>query len=90
MKEYGQKRPPIYDFSKINIPVLVYCAEGDQLSSLEDNLLLKSHLKNSYLWRFEKFGHFFIFIGLKPEIYINKILDDINNNAYKDEYIPYE
>lgn len=31
MKAYGQPKPPIYDFSKINVPVATFCSEGDEL-----------------------------------------------------------
>ena len=37
-EKYGSEEPPIYDFSKIKIPVLIYIGEGDQLSSIQDNL----------------------------------------------------
>jgi len=37
LKIYGQKSPPLYDLSKIKIPVHLYVGKYDKLADVEDN-----------------------------------------------------
>ena len=47
MKVYGQKKPPLYDLSKITTPVHLYVAKYDNLADVEDANRLFKELTNS-------------------------------------------
>ena len=44
---YGQKRPPLYDLSKITLPVHIYAGRYDSLASVKDSARLFKELTNS-------------------------------------------
>lgn len=44
---YGQKKPPIYDLSKITFPVHLYVGRYDRLASVKDSARLYKELTNS-------------------------------------------
>ena len=47
MKVYGQKKPPLYDLSKITTPVHLYVGKYDNLADVEDANRLFKELTNS-------------------------------------------
>ena len=46
MKVYGQKKPPLYDLSKITFPVHLYVGKYDKLADVEDASQLFTELKH--------------------------------------------
>jgi pimeloyl-ACP methyl ester carboxylesterase len=44
---YGQKTPPIYNLSKITVPVHLYVGKYDKLADVEDSTRLFNELTNS-------------------------------------------
>lgn len=59
MAVYGQKAPPSYDLSKINIPVHLYVGKYDKLADVEDSKILFERLSNSpdKTMKVYNFGH---------------------------------
>ena len=47
MKIYGQKKPPLYDLSKITFPVHLYVGKYDKLADVQDATQLFNELTNS-------------------------------------------
>ena len=61
--EYNSKNSPIFDISKINIPVYIYYSDNDELSTIESVRLISKKLKNAKFRFFEGFSHLTYFWG---------------------------
>jgi pimeloyl-ACP methyl ester carboxylesterase len=81
-KKYGQKQPPMYDFSNINIPVRGFVGLDDSLGDPTDNdyltNTLKTNLKKDYKeYIYNNCGHMTFMWGLNPTPMFTDILAEI-------------
>jgi pimeloyl-ACP methyl ester carboxylesterase len=56
-KKYGQKDAPIYDISKIKIPVKAFYGGNDQLCSLKNMSFIIENVKNIKTYFMDEWGH---------------------------------
>lgn len=85
MKMYGQPTPPEYDVAKIKIPITLFWANNDWLTSQKDILHLENqlpHLKGSYKVSNPIFSHldFLWATDAKPLVY-EKIFDALKDTV---------
>lgn len=63
LKEYNSKIPPVYDITKIKIPLYIYYSNKDELSTIDNINLIKEQLPNTKFRYFENYGHLSYFWG---------------------------
>ena len=85
LKVYKNKNPPFYYFENIKTDLLIYYGDGDELSSVKDNEDLKNFVKQSYSRLFKGYGHVTWIWGKNIKLFLNKLVDDIESDTYKDE-----
>ena len=65
MKNYNQVTPPVYDLSKVNVPVALYYGTNDWLADVADIQLLRQSLPNIVDdLNIEKYNHLDFIWGL--------------------------
>ncbi|OXA55772.1 lipase 1 [Folsomia candida] len=88
MKAYGQPKPPIYDFSKINVPVATFCSEGDELCRPLDVLTLSKQLPNlvgQYYINDDDFSHVDFMLGKRAhEIVFKRVIQILRDSKIKE------
>lgn len=81
MELYGAFSPTEYNISVITVPIFIYHAVNDDISSVEDVKLLSSKLKSlkkRFLIHNPKFSHIdFLSSGEARELVYNRIIDSI-------------
>jgi len=67
LKQYGQKSPPVYDVTKINVPTALFMGEKDDLGDVKDNENLINQIGVNpalvYNRTFPGFSHISFFAG---------------------------
>ena len=81
-KKYGQKTPPKYDFSNINIPVRGFVGLDDSLGDPTDNDFLTNTLTTTLKKDYKEYvynncGHMTFMWGLNPTPMFTDILAEI-------------
>lgn len=74
---YSQKKPPIYDISKIDVPVVIYYGDNDIVCSLENVKMIGQSLKNLKTIFYEGWGHLTYFWGIERRKFNNDLFENI-------------
>ena len=81
MNRYGQEEPPVYDLSRIKVPIASILCGRDTLSVVRDNSILEENLKKlgvSYKSYFHsECGHISFVLHKNPELMYNDVLAEL-------------
>ena len=76
LEKYGQRTAPVYDLSKIKIPVKAFYGGNDQLCSLKDISFILEHISDIKTYYLDEWGHVGYLWG-KDKSMMYKMLDEI-------------
>ena len=85
IKKYGQKTPPSYDLTKIDIPSYLYHGDGDLLANMKSTLALKTILKKPIARLFHKWGHLTFILSKRLDLLNKTIIEEINNTLPQED-----
>lgn len=91
LREYGARRPPEYDLSRVRVPTHMFTGRNDQLSTLEDVAELKRRLSGvvqDHLMESPSFNHLDYLLGRENhKIVAGKILDIFDSYKHSNDSI---
>ncbi|KAK2585097.1 hypothetical protein KPH14_008609 [Odynerus spinipes] len=81
LKIYNSPQPPLYDTTKITVPIALYYGDNDWLANVTDVLRLAKELRNvvdMYRIPYPKFNHLdFLWAKHAPELIYNRMLQTL-------------